>query len=142
MQGHRPSTACPPGDAVQGHLVNPDFHSMDGMLLILQPVICSCSYANSRPCLVTFQQVHYTSPEPTSPPFVPLFPRFQHPFSTCSNATHQPHKTPSYILTGPHLHPHTLNTVRALALSLRDNPHILSHSGRNLRVNGTRIPAR
>ena len=61
---------------------------------------------------------------------------------TYSNAPHQPHKIPSHILTAPHLRPHTLNTIRTLALSLCDNPHILSNSGRNFRINGARIPAR
>ena len=49
MQSDRPSTAGPPGDAVQDRLVIPEFHSisvMDGMFLVLQPVIPSCSFAS------------------------------------------------------------------------------------------------
>ena len=49
MQGDRPSTAGPPGDAVQDRLVIPELHSisvMNGMLLVLQPVIFSRSFAS------------------------------------------------------------------------------------------------
>ena len=49
MQGDRLSTVCPSGDAVEGRLVIPEFHSisvMDGMLLVLQPVVPSGSFAS------------------------------------------------------------------------------------------------
>ena len=131
---------------MEDHSVIPEVHYIsetDGMLVVLPPVISLRSFPSQRPGSVTFQQIPIE--HLYNLPLAPSFPSLQNtrtPPNLQHNATHQPHKTSSHDLTTSHLHPHILDTIRALALPLRDNSHILSNSGRNIRVNGTCIPAR